>query len=114
MTQYLISFDDGAMTFPEEELPDVAEAARGGPRGHGSRRGGFQRRTGKPEGERRGHRRDGHRRPVPGDQGVSLAMKLLAIRFARSNGYHCLRTFHHPHNANAIGMNRRLGFVDAR
>ena len=27
MTQYLISFDDGAMTFPEEELPDVAEAA---------------------------------------------------------------------------------------
>jgi len=28
MTQYLISFDDGAMTFPEEELPDVAKAAR--------------------------------------------------------------------------------------
>ena len=27
MTQYLISFDEGAMTFPEEELPDVAEAA---------------------------------------------------------------------------------------
>ncbi|MGC1908158.1 MAG: YciI family protein [Candidatus Dormiibacterota bacterium] len=27
MTQYLISFDDGAMTFPEEELPDVAESA---------------------------------------------------------------------------------------
>jgi hypothetical protein len=27
MTQYLISFDDGAMTFPEEELPDVADAA---------------------------------------------------------------------------------------
>jgi hypothetical protein len=27
MTQYLISFDDGAMTFPEEELPDVAKAA---------------------------------------------------------------------------------------
>ena len=27
MTQYLISFDDGAMTFPEEELPGVAEAA---------------------------------------------------------------------------------------
>jgi hypothetical protein len=24
---YLISFDDGAMTFPAEELPDVAEAA---------------------------------------------------------------------------------------
>lgn len=28
MTQYLISFDDGAMTFPDEDLPDVARAAR--------------------------------------------------------------------------------------
>jgi hypothetical protein len=27
MGRYLISFDDGAMTFPEEELLDVAEAA---------------------------------------------------------------------------------------
>jgi hypothetical protein len=27
MARYLISFDDGAMTFPEEELPHVAEAA---------------------------------------------------------------------------------------
>jgi hypothetical protein len=27
MTRYLISFDDGAMTFPEQELHDVAEAA---------------------------------------------------------------------------------------
>jgi hypothetical protein len=27
MTRYLISFDDGAMNFPEEELPDVAKAA---------------------------------------------------------------------------------------
>jgi hypothetical protein len=27
MTRYLISFDDGAMTFPDEELPDVAKAA---------------------------------------------------------------------------------------
>jgi hypothetical protein len=27
MTQYLISFDDGAMNFPEEELPDVTKAA---------------------------------------------------------------------------------------
>jgi hypothetical protein len=29
MTRYLISFDDGAMSFPAEELPDVAEAAHG-------------------------------------------------------------------------------------
>ena len=27
MPRYLISFDDGAMTFPQEELEDVAEAA---------------------------------------------------------------------------------------
>ena len=27
MARYLISFDDGAMTIPEEELPAVAEAA---------------------------------------------------------------------------------------
>ena len=27
MTQYLISFDDGAMTFPEEDLPEVAKAS---------------------------------------------------------------------------------------
>jgi hypothetical protein len=27
MARYLISFDVGAMTFPEEELPDVAEAS---------------------------------------------------------------------------------------
>jgi hypothetical protein len=26
MTRFLISFDDGWMTFPEEELPDVAKA----------------------------------------------------------------------------------------
>jgi hypothetical protein len=28
MTRYLISFDDGAMTFPHEDLPDVAKAAQ--------------------------------------------------------------------------------------
>jgi peptide/nickel transport system substrate-binding protein len=27
MPRYLVSFDDGATTFPDEELPDVAEAA---------------------------------------------------------------------------------------
>ena len=27
MTRYLISFDDGAMTFPQEDLPAVAKAA---------------------------------------------------------------------------------------
>jgi hypothetical protein len=28
LTRYLISFDDGAMTFPEEDLPDVAETSK--------------------------------------------------------------------------------------
>ena len=27
MTKYLISFEDGAMTFPDEDLPDVARAS---------------------------------------------------------------------------------------
>ena len=27
MARYLISFDEGAMTFPEEELPAVSDAA---------------------------------------------------------------------------------------
>ena len=30
MTKYLISFAEGAMTFPEEELPGVADAAHAG------------------------------------------------------------------------------------
>jgi GNAT superfamily N-acetyltransferase len=45
-------------------------------------------------------------------QGLSLALKLLAIRFVRSSGYRWLSTFHHPRNASAIAMNRRLGFID--
>ena len=67
MTRYLISFDDGAMTFPEEDLPDVAEAAHAVV--HEAMDAGvwvfgggaaFLRR-----GERGGHRRDGHRRAIP-------------------------------------------------
>ncbi|MEV0325648.1 GNAT family N-acetyltransferase [Micromonospora echinospora] len=45
-------------------------------------------------------------------QGLSLALKLLAIRFVRSSGYRRLVAFHHPRNTSAIAMNRRLGFVD--
>ncbi|HZD98773.1 MAG TPA: GNAT family N-acetyltransferase, partial [Micromonosporaceae bacterium] len=50
-------------------------------------------------------------RPYRG-QGLSLALKLQAIRFVRSSGYRWLTTFHHPRNDAAIAMNRRLGFVD--
>lgn len=49
-------------------------------------------------------------RPYRGG-GLSLALKLLAIRFARDAGYTRLVAFHHPGNAVAIAMNRRLGFV---
>jgi GNAT superfamily N-acetyltransferase len=45
-------------------------------------------------------------------RGISVAMKLLAIDFARSSGMRWLRALHHPANAAAIGMNRRLGFTD--
>jgi GNAT superfamily N-acetyltransferase len=50
-------------------------------------------------------------RPYRG-RGLSLALKLLAVRFGRSEGYRWLRTFRHPRNASAIATNRRLGFVD--
>ncbi|NED94665.1 GNAT family N-acetyltransferase [Phytoactinopolyspora alkaliphila] len=43
---------------------------------------------------------------------LALAMKVLAIRFAKDAGVSVLRTFHHPRNASAIAMNRKLGFVD--
>jgi RimJ/RimL family protein N-acetyltransferase len=45
-------------------------------------------------------------------RGVSVAMKLLTIEFARQRGVHWLRAFHHPGNTRAIAMNRRLGFAD--
>lgn len=45
-------------------------------------------------------------------RGLSLALKVLAVRFVRASGYRRLVTFHHPRNDSAIAMNRRLGFVD--
>ncbi len=48
-------------------------------------------------------------RPFRG-HGLSLALKLLAIGFARSAGARWMTTFHHPDNAAAIAMNQRLGF----
>jgi L-amino acid N-acyltransferase YncA len=44
--------------------------------------------------------------------GLSLTLKLLAIRFVRASGYERLVAFHHPRNDAAIAMNRRLGFTD--
>lgn len=45
-------------------------------------------------------------------RGLSLALKLLGIRFVRDAGYRWIDTMHHPRNDSAIAMNRRLGFVD--
>lgn len=42
-------------------------------------------------------------------RGLAVAMKLEAVRWARSRGHTRLRTFHHPDNAAAIGLNLRLG-----
>ena len=47
-------------------------------------------------------------------RGISIALKLRAIDYARSHGASWLVALHHPANAAAIGMNRRLGFVDYR
>jgi predicted GNAT superfamily acetyltransferase len=50
-------------------------------------------------------------RPCRGG-GLSLALKLLAVRFVRAAGYRRMVAFHHPRNAVAMAMNRRLGFAD--
>ena len=70
MPRYLISFDDGAMTFPEEDLPEVARAAHEVVRA--AQEAGvwvFGRRAGGSRGDHRGHRRDGHRHRLPAGQG---------------------------------------------
>jgi RimJ/RimL family protein N-acetyltransferase len=46
-------------------------------------------------------------------RGISIAMKTLGIGFARLCDVGKIRTVHHPNNKSAIGMNRRLGYVDA-
>lgn len=45
-------------------------------------------------------------------RGVSIAMKTLGMRFAATCGVRRIRTFHHPANAGAIGMNRTMGYAD--
>ncbi|WP_238015844.1 GNAT family N-acetyltransferase [Dactylosporangium sp. AC04546] len=53
----------------------------------------------------------GVRAPYRGRR-LSLALKLHAIRFVRAAGHRWLVAYHHPRNAAAIAMNRRLGFAD--
>lgn len=45
-------------------------------------------------------------------RGLSLALKVVGIRFVKDAGYQWIDTMHHPRNDSAIAMNRRLGFVD--
>lgn len=45
-------------------------------------------------------------------KGIAIGMKILGIRFAKSTGAKTIYTSHHPENFQAIGLNRRLGFVD--
>lgn len=45
-------------------------------------------------------------------RGLSLALKVVGIRFVKAAGYRWIDTMHHPRNDSAIAMNRRLGFVD--
>ncbi|MFF7373304.1 GNAT family N-acetyltransferase [Streptomyces tricolor] len=47
-------------------------------------------------------------------RGIAIAMKTLGLEFAKRCGAATVRTFHHPANASAIAMNRRMGFVDAQ
>ncbi len=44
--------------------------------------------------------------------GLSIAMKTFGMAFVRECGASRVRTFHHPANASAIAMNRKMGFVD--
>ena len=71
MTQYLISFNDRAMDhIPDEDMPDVAKASHAVVQ-EAINAGVWVFGAGlKPAGERRGRGRDGHRRPLPGDQEV--------------------------------------------
>jgi RimJ/RimL family protein N-acetyltransferase len=46
-------------------------------------------------------------------RGISVAMKIFGMSFVKALGARTVRTLHHPANASAIAMNRKLGFVDA-
>ncbi|MFD8691084.1 GNAT family N-acetyltransferase [Streptomyces sp. NPDC059651] len=45
-------------------------------------------------------------------RGISIAMKTYGMGFARLCGIRRVRTFHHPANDSAIGMNRAMGYAD--
>jgi hypothetical protein len=46
-------------------------------------------------------------------RGISVGMKAFGLSFAELCGVTEVRTFHPPANANAIAVNRTMGYVDA-
>jgi len=46
-------------------------------------------------------------------RGIAIAMKVSGIAYAKELNLSTIRTVHHPGNDAMIGLNRRLGFVDA-
>ncbi len=46
-------------------------------------------------------------------RGLAVALKILAIRYAKSKDVGHIYTVHHATNEAPIALNRRLGFVDA-
>jgi RimJ/RimL family protein N-acetyltransferase len=46
-------------------------------------------------------------------RGIATAMKVRGIGLASDLNLATIRTVHHPANAAMIGLNRRLGFIDA-
>src|ERR687896_27003 len=81
--------------------------ARGGPGGPERRRVGFRRRTGKPESERRGYRRDGHRGPVPGGRRRTLCRRRALTRGGTEVGCQDRRRL--PLRARSPGVHARPG-----
>jgi hypothetical protein len=109
MPRYLISFDAHAMDhIPDEDMPAVARAA------HEvvseAMNAGvwvFRRRTGKPESEHRGHRRDGHGRPVPGGDRRVLCRRRALTRGGAAVG--CQERRRLPLRARSPGVHARPG-----
>ena len=76
MPRYLISFDAHAMDhIPDEDMPAVTNASLAVVQEAIDAGVWVRRRTGKPEGEHRVHRRNGHRRLVPGGHRRTLCRR---------------------------------------
>ena len=94
MTQYLISFGAHAMDHvPDEDGPAVARAAHAAVQEAINAAFTCPRRAAEPGGEHRGHRRGGHRRPLPGGHGgptlVDVPSREEALKWAAKIAIAC-------------------------